>query len=96
MLAAVERFVERLAVVALADGILRAFERVGGGRVLGGRVAVGARGARRVDGALRLVHLFVRGIAAGDKEDRGNDARGQPHGLPRAASRGHENLSISL
>ena len=53
MFAAVERLIQRQAEIAQRDGVLRALERVGRSRVLGGRVAIRAGSARGVDRALR-------------------------------------------
>src|SRR4029077_20827406 len=63
-LARVERVVEGLAVVALADRVVGALEGVLGGGALFAGVLIGAGGAGRVDRALRLLHFLVGGIAA--------------------------------
>src|SRR5204863_6205870 len=63
-LACVEGAVERLAVIALRDGVVGALERLFRRRELFAGVLVGAGGACRVDRALRLLHFFFGGIAA--------------------------------
>ena len=64
LLARVERVVEREAIVALDDRVLRALERVLRGGELVAGVLVGAARAGRVDRALRLLHFLVGRIAA--------------------------------
>ena len=76
-LARVERGVERLAVVALVDRLAGALERVLGGGELVAGVLIGAGGAGGVDGALRLLHFFVGGIAARRAGDRRDDGERQ-------------------
>ena len=67
-LAAVERVIEREAIVALADGLLRVRERIDGALQLFGRVDGRARGSRGVDGALGLMQFLVRRFAARDDQ----------------------------
>jgi len=87
VLAAVERLVEGLPVVALRHGILRAFEGVGRRRELTGGVPICAGGSRRVDRTLGLIHLLVGRVGTGHEKDCGRDACRKPER--------HEDLSIA-
>jgi DNA repair protein RadC len=69
-LVAVERVVEREAIVALRHGFLRALERRFGGGELVGRIAFGAGSTRRFDGAVRLVEFAAGRVAAPRDEHR--------------------------
>ena len=68
-IAAVERIVQRQPIVALRDGVLRALQRLDGGVVLLGGVAIGARGSCGIDRALGLIHFprWRRGATRGEK-----------------------------
>ena len=63
-----------LAVIAGGGGVFGSLERVDGGGELGGGELVGAGGAGRIDGALRLVHFLVGGLGAAGGKD-GEDER---------------------
>ncbi len=67
--AAVERVVQRQSIVALADGVVRVLQRLDGGLVLLGRIAIGACGARGVDRTLGLIHFARRRCGARDGRD---------------------------
>ncbi len=71
-LTAVERMVEREAVVTLGGRGVRLREGLHGRPEFSGGIALGSRGASRIDGTLRLVHLLVRrlGTRAGSKGER--------------------------
>jgi len=79
-LAGVERVIECLAIVALIDrgaGLVERRDRRG---VLGGGVFVGARGARRFDGRLRLIDLLLRRFgAAHDGQQQTSDREQSAH-----------------
>ena len=64
-LAAVDGEAESEAIVALRDRFFGAFQGVGGGVQLGGRVLRGAGRFSGGDGALRLIHFFARRLGAG-------------------------------
>ncbi len=89
-LAAVQCVVEREPIIALGDGVLCFFQGILRGCVLVARVAVGAGRPRGVDRALRLLHLFLRGIAAAC-ERTGDHERDR---CEQAANRRHERTSI--
>ncbi len=65
-LPAVERLAERQPIVALTHRRFGAGQRIDGGRELLGGVAVGAGGARGVDGPLGLMEFLVGRIGAAD------------------------------
>ena len=70
-LAAVERVVERQAVVALRDGRrCDRFERIHGRRELDAGVPIRAGGARGIDRALGLLHLSVGRLRARDSTEQ--------------------------
>jgi hypothetical protein len=71
-LAAVERMIEREAVVTLGGRGVRLGQGLYGRPEFSGGIALGSRGAGRIDGTLRLVHLLVwrLGTRAGSKGDR--------------------------
>ena len=63
--------VQRESIVALRHGFGRPFQRRDGSVVFRGRIAIGARGTRGVDGALCLIHFTLRRITArGSKQAR--------------------------
>jgi DNA repair protein RadC len=64
-LAAVERMVQRQAVITLGCRGVRLREGLHGRGEFGGGIAFGSRGARRLDRTLRLVHLLVRRLGTG-------------------------------
>jgi DNA repair protein RadC len=68
-IAAVQRIVQREPIVALRDRLLRALQRLDGGVVLLGGVAIGTRGPCGIDRALGLIHLsrWRRGATRGEK-----------------------------
>ena len=69
VLAAVERVIEGETIVALIDGLMRVFERLLCREELFVRIPVRAGRAGGVDGALRLIDLFVgRSAASSDHE----------------------------
>src|SRR3954468_20477354 len=76
-LAAVERVVQRQPVVTLLDGFVGVLQRLLRRGELLVRVLIGAGRARRVDRALRLLHFFLRWIAAagGRAQKEGDDQR---------------------
>ena len=57
----------------------------------GGRVLVGAGGARSIDGTLRLIHLFVRRLRTRDRDEDNHEPRAP--GEPRGET--HKDLSIA-
>ena len=74
--AAVERVIQRQAVVALVDGVV-VLQRVFGRGELLARVLIGAGGARGIDRALRLLHFFVGRIAARRRREHRREQSGQ-------------------
>ena len=82
---ALERVVQREAIVASGDGVVGLLERLRRCCVFAGRVLFGAGRARSIDGTLRLVHLFMRRVRTGNcNEDDGKpratgDPRGETH-----------------
>jgi len=72
-LAAVERVVQRLAVMA-GGGLLRALQGVGRGGDLSGGKPIGARGAGGIDRTLCLVHVLLGRLGAAGRKD-GKDER---------------------
>ena len=77
--AAVERVIQREAVIALRHRVARALKGLDGAFVLDGRVAVGPRRSCGVDGALRLVHLAAWRLGARERErQRSNQCDGRP------------------
>ena len=69
VLTAVERVIEGKPIVARIDRLVRVFERLLRREELFVRVLVGAGSAGGVDGALRLIYLFVgRSAASSDRE----------------------------
>lgn len=77
----VERQAERLPKVTLFDGRPCPLERVGGGLELLRRVLIRPGGARRFDGALRLIELLVGRFSAGG----GKKQRSKKHRAERSA-----------
>lgn len=75
-IAAVERVIESEPVISLADGILRALQRLDRAFVLIPRVAIGARRSRGVDRTLGLIHFACgrRGATHG-KRNRTEECR---------------------
>ncbi len=63
---AVNRQAQREPEVALGDGLFRSAQRIDGRRQLGGGKLFRSGGARGIDGALGLVHLFTRRLSARD------------------------------
>ena len=76
--AALERVVERQAVVALRDGVVGAFERGRSGGVFGGGVPFAPGRAGRIDCPLCLIDFFVGRIRASGHKTRGGDQRPPP------------------
>lgn len=76
-LAAVDRVVEGEAIVALSDGVVGLLQQILRGRELVARIAIRAGGARRVDGALGLLHLPVGRFGAAGHEGRERGAGGE-------------------
>ena len=72
--------IEGQAVVALRHGIVGVLERGGGRGELGGGVAIGAGRARRVDGALRLIHFLVGGVVQAEASSDDEQPRLQQRG----------------
>ncbi len=71
-IAAVERVVQRQAIVALRDRVLCALERLDGRLVLLCGVTIGSGGSRGVDRALGLIHFAARRRGAGQCERNTN------------------------
>ena len=78
--ARVEREVERLAIVAIVGGLVRVLQRVDGGGELFACVLVAAGGARRIDGALGLLHLLLGRVATRPRRSAEADEQDQRSG----------------
>ncbi len=76
-LARVEGMRERLPEIALCDRIAVALQREIGRSQLFGREDLGTRGPRGLDGALCLVKLFQRRLAAGNEADGEQQQQGE-------------------
>ena len=79
VLEAFERVVEGQAVVPFVDRLTRPGQRIHRRFVFLRRVAFRTGGTGRVDGALRLIHFLVRGLAArGQEQSKAHTGRCQP------------------
>jgi DNA repair protein RadC len=67
-IAAVKRMIQRQTVIALSDGVGCVFKGFDRRSVLFSCVAIGARGPRRINRTLRLIHFASGRRSAGDKE----------------------------
>jgi DNA repair protein RadC len=92
--AAVERVVQRQSIIALAHGVVRILQRLDGGLVLIGRVAIGTCGACRVDRTLGLIHFA--GWRCGARNEQQTRAEERGEGRERTTTQHRFEYSVAM